>query len=91
MADEPADVLEIPGRVSRDRQEQPGLRFAGLGQRDAAPGRLEELAAVPQRMRERLARLTDRSQMLGEAVEELEELEFPGWGQHDSGSGETVP
>jgi hypothetical protein len=82
MADEPADVLEIPGRVFRDRQEQPGRRFAGLGQSDAAPVRLEELATVPQGVRQRLARLADRSEVVGKAVEELEELEFPRWGQH---------
>ena len=91
MADEPADVLEVPGRISGHRQQHSRFRFARLGHRDAAPSGLEEVAAAPKRMCQGLARITDGSQVLGEAVEELEEVEFRGWGQHDSGSRETVP
>ena len=87
VTNEPADVLEIPTAIAWHGQKYARFRFARISDGDAASGRLKEDPALPERMPQRLPRLADRPQMPRQLVEELEELEFPGCGQHDSAPG----
>src|SRR5262245_11091209 len=82
VTDEFEDVLQIPGALPRDSEQQLRFRGAWFSHRDAAGRCVKEGARLAERMRQCLARLTDGAQVLGKRVEELEELEFPGGRQH---------
>ena len=59
MPDEPADVRKIPVGVARGSEQQAGISLAGIDYRDAAVACLKERPALPERMSQCLARLTD--------------------------------
>ena len=77
MADEAADVREIPVVVAGQRQTMRASGSPGSATAMHPLLSLEERAAFAQRERQRLARVAGRPQVLTEGVEKLEELEFP--------------
>ena len=76
MADVARQHAEIPVGVFRQREEEVGLRAAGVKRGDAAVRGLEELAGIAERMSKRLVRLPHVFQVSTQAVEELERGEL---------------
>ena len=82
VADVARQHAAIPVGVFRQREEEIGLRAAGMKRRDAAVSRLKELVGVPEGMAQRLVRLPHVDQANRQRVEEFERGELPILGPH---------
>ena len=83
MPNEAEQKVVIPRHAFGHREKDLRMRAPCLDDSQAAAGSLEEVACAPQGEAERLLRIPHRLEVTGEAIEELEELEFPLLSDHD--------